>query len=71
MAADVEPLAAIVEELIAIMQLQARELEKLITWVEQVTDHLPEANELSVVQSGLTTLNVRIKGLRAGLSSRS
>jgi hypothetical protein len=53
-----------------ILQLQARELDKLITRVEQVTSHLPEANELSVVQSGLTAPNVRIKEFRGRQSTR-
>jgi hypothetical protein len=61
---DVAQLAAIVEELIAVLQLQARELEKLIAHVEQVTTRLPEANELSVIRSELTALHVRIKKLR-------
>ena len=65
MTADAEQLAAILVELIAILQLQGRELERLITRVEQVTDHLPEANELSVVQLGLSALSVRIKEYRA------
>jgi len=63
---DVEQLAAVVEELVGVLQLQARELERLITHVEQVTSRLPEANELSVVRSELTALLVRVKKLRAG-----
>jgi hypothetical protein len=63
--ADVEQLAAIVEELIAVLQLQARDLERLIAHVEQVTTRLPEANELSVIRSGLAALLIRIKKLRA------
>jgi hypothetical protein len=70
MAIDAGQLAALVEELIAVLQLQTRELEKVITHVEQVTTHLPEANQLSVVQSELTALHVRIKRLRAGQGSQ-
>ena len=63
---DVEQLAAVVEELVRVLQLQARDLERLITHVEQVTTRLPAANELSVVRSELAALHVRIKKLRAG-----
>jgi chaperonin cofactor prefoldin len=66
MTAEVGQLAAVVEELIAVLQLQAQELEKLITRVEQVTTHLPEANELSTVRSELAALHVRVKKFRAG-----
>ena len=63
---DVEQLAAVVEDMIEILQLQARDLERLIARVEQVTTRVPEANELAVVRSGLTALHVRMKKLRAG-----
>jgi hypothetical protein len=66
MPTDAGQLAAVVEELIGILQLQARELEKVIAHVEQVTTRLPEANELSTVRSELTALSVRLKKLRAG-----
>jgi hypothetical protein len=62
--ANVDQLAALVEELIEVLQLQTRDLERLITHVEQVTTRLPEANELSVVRSELAALHVRIKKLR-------
>jgi hypothetical protein len=61
----------VVGQVAGVRQVQARELEKLIARVEQVTSHLPEANELSVVQSGLTALNVRIKEFRARQPTRS
>lgn len=67
---DVEQLAAVVEELVQVLQLQARELERLIAHVEQVTTRLPEANELSVVRSELAALHVRIKKLRPGPAAR-
>lgn len=63
---DVEQLAAVVEELVGVLQLQARDLERLVAHVEQVTTRLPQANELSVVRSELAALNVRIRKLRAG-----
>jgi hypothetical protein len=66
MTTEVAQLAAIVEELIAVMQIQARELESLITHVEQVTTRLPEASELSVIRSELASLHVRARQFRAG-----
>ncbi len=60
----VKELAAVVDELIEVLQMQARELEKLIAHVEQVTVHLPEASELSVIRSSLSGLRLRIKKLR-------
>jgi hypothetical protein len=61
---NTDELAAVVDELIEILQLQARELEKLITHVGQVTVRLPEESEVSVVRSGLSGLHHRIKKLR-------
>jgi hypothetical protein len=63
---DVEQLAAVVEELVGVLQVQARDLERLLSHVEQVTRRLPEANELSVVRSELAALRVRVKKLRSG-----
>jgi hypothetical protein len=59
-----EELAAVVDELIEVLHLQARELEKLIAHVEQVTAHMPEASEISVIRSALSGLHLRIKKLR-------
>jgi hypothetical protein len=61
---NVDELATVVDELIEVMHLQARELEKLIAHVEQVTVHLPEENEMSVIRSSLTGLHQRMKRLR-------
>jgi hypothetical protein len=63
---DAEQLAAAVQELVGILQVQARELERLVARVEQVTTRLPEANEFSVVRSELAALQIRLKKLRAG-----
>jgi hypothetical protein len=61
---NVAELAAVVDELIEILHLQARELEKLIAHVEQVTVHLPEESTLSVIRSSLSGLHQRLKKLR-------
>jgi hypothetical protein len=60
----VEELAAVVDELIEVLHLQAKELENLIAHVEQVTVHLPEGSEMSVIRSSLSGLHLRIKKLR-------
>jgi hypothetical protein len=61
---NVEELATVVDELVEVLHLQARELEKLIAHVEQVTVHLPEGNEMSVIRSSLSGLHQRLKRLR-------
>jgi len=60
----VEDLAIVVDELVEILHLQTRELEKLIARVGQVTVHLPEESEMSVIRSALSALHVRLKKLR-------
>jgi hypothetical protein len=60
----VEELAAVVDELIEVLHLQASELEKLIAHVEQVTVHLAEESEMSVIRSSLSGLHLRLKKLR-------
>jgi hypothetical protein len=61
---DLEQLGAVVEDLIDVLHLQSKELEKLMVHVEQVTTRLPEAARLSVVASELSALHLRIKELR-------
>jgi len=61
---NVDELSAIVDELIEVLHLQARELENLITHVEQMHSRLPEESEMSVIRSSLTALHQRIKKLR-------
>ena len=61
---DVQELAAVLDDLIEVLHSQARSLEKLVAHVEQVSGHLPEVGELSVVLSTLTGLHHRVKKLR-------
>jgi hypothetical protein len=61
---NVEELAAVVDELVEVLHLQAKELEKLIAHVEQVTVHLPEESEMSVIRSSLSGLHLRLRKLR-------
>jgi hypothetical protein len=59
---DVEELRAVVEELVGVAQLQAQEMQKLITHVEQRTSRLPQASQLPLVLSELSELHIRVKG---------
>ena len=58
-----ESLREIVADLIAVLHLQAKELEKLVVQIEQVTDRLPGENRLSLVVSELSELKTRIQKL--------
>ena len=62
---NTDELAAIFDELIEVLHLQARELQNLIVHVEQVTRKMPEESEMSVVRSTLSGLHQRIKKLRS------
>ena len=61
---SVQELAAIVAELVDVLHLQAKELEKLIMHVEQVTARMPEESEMSVIRSSLSGLHQRLKSLQ-------
>lgn len=61
--ADGEPLRKIVEDLINVMHLQAKELEGLVVRVEQVAGRLPEEGRFSLIVSELSELKRRIQGL--------
>jgi len=58
-----ESLREIVADLIAVLHLQAKELEKLVVQIEQVTDRLPGENRLSLAVSELSELKTRIQKL--------
>jgi len=57
-----ERLRKIVEELIDVMHLQAKELEKLVVQVEQIAGRLPGDNQLSLIVSELSALKRSIQG---------
>jgi len=59
-----EQLGEVLEELIDILHSQAKELEKLVVRVEQVTTRLPETNRIALAASELSALHLRIKKLR-------
>ena len=61
--AESEALHQIVEDLIGVMHLQARELGKLVERVEQVAGRLGYHNQFSVVASELSELHMRVKKL--------
>jgi hypothetical protein len=61
---EIEPLRQIIADLIDVMHLQAKELEKMITHVEQVTGyHLGYQDRFSLVASELSELHSRVKKL--------
>ncbi len=62
---DHEPLHRLVEDLIDVMQLQAKELEKLVVHIEQAVGRLPEESQLAVIASELSELKQRAQRLRA------
>jgi hypothetical protein len=59
---DHERLRKIVEDLISVMHLQAKELEDLVVRIEQVAGRLPGENRLSVIVSELSELKRRMQG---------
>ncbi len=63
--ADNEQLETILADLLDVLYLQAKGMEKLFARVEQVTPCLPEVNEVSVVRSELAALQVRMRKLQA------
>jgi hypothetical protein len=60
---DCEQLRQIVEDLVDVLHLQARELESLVEHVEQVAGRLDYQHQFSLVASELSELHVRIKKL--------
>ncbi|HYT93272.1 MAG TPA: hypothetical protein VEL76_31425 [Gemmataceae bacterium] len=61
---DTDQLGTILGDLIEVLHRQAKELEKLVAHVEQVTTRLPEANRLALIASELSELHLRIQKLR-------
>ena len=57
--ADNNVLWTIVGDLIEVMRIEAKEIEKLVTHVEQVTTRMPEAHQFSVIVSELAELQHR------------
>lgn len=57
--ADSKVLWTIVGDLIEVMRVEAKEIEKLVAHVEQVTTRMPEDHQFSVVVSELAELQHR------------
>jgi uncharacterized membrane protein YpjA len=68
--ADDDVLWTIVGDLIDVLRLQAKQIERLVTHVEQVTTHMPEAHQFAVVVSELAELEHRWKTAVAALESK-
>jgi hypothetical protein len=60
----VDQLASVVEDLIHILRLQNRELEKLLIPREQLTTHPDSDNQINLVASELSELQERLRCLR-------
>jgi hypothetical protein len=58
---DFEQLRAAVEELVAVLLLQAKELERLVGRIEQSVGHLGGTDQFPVVASELSELHRRVK----------
>jgi polyhydroxyalkanoate synthesis regulator phasin len=63
---DVEQLRIVVEDLIKIVQLQAKETEKLSTHVAKVTTHLSRESQMHLVVSELSEILNRVRKLKSG-----
>lgn len=50
-------------DLIGVLQTQARQLEQLVTHVEQACGRMPESHQFSVIAGELAELKVRMKKL--------
>jgi len=55
-------LKEVVQELIELMRSEARELEKLVVHVEQISGKLPEEPQFAALASQLTALKARLHG---------
>ncbi|MHB1037132.1 MAG: hypothetical protein ACYC35_20995 [Pirellulales bacterium] len=60
---EIDQVLTVVDDLIEVLHLEAKELEKLVNHVEQVTTPLPNAHQFSVVASELIALHQRVKRL--------
>ncbi len=60
----------IVGDLIEVSRLQAKQIEKLVTHVEQVTTRMPEVHQFAVVVSELAELEHRWKTALAELEGK-
>jgi hypothetical protein len=60
---ELQELCRITAELIEVLQVEAAELERIVTHLEQQTVRLDHPCQLPVVVSDLSALHVRIKKL--------
>jgi hypothetical protein len=59
-------LRRVVHDLIAVLHDQAKQLELLVTHVEQVTRRLPQDQQFNIVASELSELRLRAQALVKG-----
>jgi hypothetical protein len=67
---DYDVLWKIAGDLIDISRVQAKQIEKLVTHVEQVTTRMPEAHQFAVVVSELAELENRWKSAVPTMDSK-
>ena len=60
---DIKDMAAALSDLVDAMHLQAKELERLTSHIERQTGPLPKPLQMSLVLSGLSELQVRLRSL--------
>jgi hypothetical protein len=60
----VDQLVGVVEDLVHILRLQNRELEKLLVQMEQTATHPASDNQINLVASELSELQDRLRRLR-------
>jgi hypothetical protein len=61
---DIHDVAVVLDELIEALQVQVKELETLVTHVEQVSPRMGYTSQLPVVRAQLSALHLRVKQMR-------
>ena len=62
---EIDEVAGVLEDLIDLMHLQVKELQKLTTHVEQTTDRVTYGTQLPLIASELNGLHQRLRQLRS------
>ncbi len=62
---ETKQLEKVVQDLVEVMHFQAKEIERLVSHLEQVTSQLPYRSEFPVIASELSELRGRIQKLQA------
>lgn len=68
---DPDELRNVIDDLIDVLHLQAEELQRLLTHVEQETVRIPYPNQVPLVLSQLSELHHRVRHLAADGASET